>query len=90
MTARVRQVDRVLQLLMEVGPAGLTHADAARSIGCTRLAARINDLEAKGCRIAHQKVRTRNRYGDATHIAVYTLEYVPSALVIDLKERVGA
>ena len=47
--------------------------DALSEYGIMRLASRISDLRSRGYDISREMVQGRNRYGEATRYARYTL-----------------
>ena len=51
----------------------ISHYEAEDMYGCTRLAARINDLRNRGVAIKTEIVKGKNRNGEATHFAVYKM-----------------
>ena len=51
----------------------ITSLDAIREFGCTRLAARIADLEKNGRLFSRQFETSRNRFGDKVKFVRYTL-----------------
>lgn len=51
----------------------LRHLDALSEYGIMRLASRISDLRSRGYDISREMVQGRNRYGEATRYARYTL-----------------
>ena len=65
------QCDRILRHLQDHGT--ITQAQAMAEYGCSRLAARIADLKRRGYRITVRTGRGRNRYGEITCFAVYSL-----------------
>ena len=65
------QCDRILRHLQDYG--SITALDALRDYGCMRLGARIHDLKAMGYDIRTTSETARNRYGEKTHYARYTL-----------------
>lgn len=65
------QYDRVLEHLQTKGT--LQPMSAWRELGVYRLAARINDLRKLGHKINTKKVEVVNRWGEASHIAEYSL-----------------
>ena len=67
------QCDRILEYMETVGP--ITQLDAAREFGCYRLGARIWDLKAQGVSIKSETVTGKNRYGERTCFARYSLEH---------------
>ena len=52
----------------------ITSLDAYREIGCTRLAARISDLKARGYRFNVTSKTVLNRDGEKVRVAAYGLE----------------
>ena len=65
------QCDRILRHLQDHGT--ITQAQAMEEYGCLRLAARISDLKKRGHRISVRTGKGRNRYGENTCFAVYSL-----------------
>lgn len=65
------QCDRILRHLQDYG--SITALDALRDYGCMRLGARIHDLKTRGYDIRTTSETARNRYGEKTHYARYTL-----------------
>lgn len=51
----------------------ITSLDAVREFGCTRLAARISDLQREGCRFDHKPVVVKNRNGKNVRVMSYAL-----------------
>lgn len=66
------QTDRILRHLQDVG--GITAAEAMSEYGVYRLAARIADLKAMGYDIGREMVSGKNRYGETTTFARYTIK----------------
>jgi len=66
------QNDRILDHLNTVGP--IRPMTAWNDLGIYRLASRINDLRKAGHKIKTKKVEVVNRWGEAAHIAEYSLE----------------
>lgn len=66
------QCERVIRHLKEVG--SITSAEAMQEYGIYRLASRINDLKKNGIKIITNMVTAKNRYGEPTHFAKYSLE----------------
>lgn len=66
------QCEKVLRHLRELGT--ITPMDAIREYGCLRLGARICDLRRDGHQIKSKIVTGRNRFGEVTHYAEYSLE----------------
>lgn len=66
------QCERILQYLSEHET--ITQAEAITKISVYRLASRINDLKKQGYAIRKETVRGKNKYGEPTHFARYSLE----------------
>lgn len=66
------QCEKVLRHLRELGT--ITPMDAIREYGCLRLGARICDLRRDGYPIKSRIITGRNRFGEVTHYAEYSLE----------------
>lgn len=66
------QCEKVLRHLREFGT--ITPMDAIREYGCLRLGARICDLRRDGHQIKSKIVTGRNRFGEVTHYAEYSME----------------
>ena len=71
------QCDRILRHLQDCG--SITQAEAVTEYGCYRLGARIWDLKAQGVPIKSETVTGRNRYGERTSFARYSLEHITGA-----------
>ena len=65
------QWEKILRYLEDFG--SITPLDALREFGCMRLGARIYDLKRKGYDITRTLEAGRNRYGEETRYARYTL-----------------
>ena len=65
------QRDRVLRYLHDFG--SITALEAMRDLGVHRLAARVLELRLDGHDIDSELVAVKNRYGETTKIARYTL-----------------
>lgn len=65
------QCERILRHLQDYG--SITQAEAVTEYGCYRLGARIWDLKAQGVPIRSETVTGKNRYGERTSFAKYTL-----------------
>lgn len=63
--------DLILRHMKTYG--SISHKEAEREYGCTRLAARISDLRRRGVDIQSQIVTGKDRHGGKTHYAVYKL-----------------
>ena len=66
------QCEKVLRHLREFGT--ITPMDAIREYGCLRLGARICDLRRAGYPIKSRIITGRNKFGEVTHYAEYSLE----------------
>ena len=77
MIARMTQKDKILAYMRTYG--SITPMDALREFGCLRLSARIADLKKDGHIIATEMVADRNRFGDVTHYAKYSLAVCSAA-----------
>jgi hypothetical protein len=66
------QKDRILKYLRDFG--SITPLDAMADLGCMRLASRISELEGEGYAIRKEMEKGRNRYGQKTSYARYSLE----------------
>lgn len=67
------QCERILRHLRDYG--SITQAEAVTEYGCYRLGARIWDLRAQGVPIKSETVTGKNRYGERTCFARYSLEH---------------
>lgn len=67
------QCERILRHLQDYG--SITQAEAVTKYGCYRLGARIWDLKAQGVPIKSETVTGKNRYGERTCFARYSLEH---------------
>ena len=65
------QTQMILRHLQDYG--AITPVEALSEYGIMRLGARIYDLKKDGYSIGAEIVNGRNRYGEATHWAKYTL-----------------
>lgn len=65
------QCDRILRHLQDYG--SITQAEAVTEYGCYRLGARIFDLKARGVAIKSETVSGKNRYGERTSFARYSI-----------------
>ena len=65
------QWEKILRYLEDFG--SITPVDALREFGCMRLGARIYDLKRRGYDITRTLEAGRNRYGEETGYARYTL-----------------
>lgn len=69
------QCDRVLRHMRDYG--SITSLEAMKDYGIMRLASRISDLKRKGYSIATQTETGKNRYGEKTSYARYSLMEEP-------------
>lgn len=65
------QHDRILRHLYDYGT--LTSIEAMKEYGIMRLSARISELKDSGYVISSKLEKGKNRYGEPTKYAVYTL-----------------
>lgn len=65
------QCERVLRHMKDYG--SITSAEAITEYGIYRLASRISDLKRKGIAIKKETVSGKNRYGESTSFARYSL-----------------
>lgn len=52
----------------------ITQREAINDLGCYRLAARVSDLKRRGHRISSVMIPVKNRWGEVTHVAAYSLQ----------------
>lgn len=65
------QNERIMRHLETYG--SITPAEAMQEYSCMRLASRISDLKKRGADISRELVFCKNRFGEPTHYAKYTL-----------------
>lgn len=65
------QCERIIRHLNDYGT--ITPLEAMGEYGIMRLASRITDLKKQGYDIRRTFGKGKNRYGEATHFAVYQL-----------------
>ena len=65
------QCERILQYMHQNG--SITDSEARNDLGCTRLAARINNIRNTGVKIVKTMERGQNRFGEPTRYARYRL-----------------
>ena len=70
--AKMTQCERILRHLEDYG--SITSLEAINEYGILRLASRVNDLKLKGFAIRTEIVKGKNRYGETTNFAKYSLE----------------
>lgn len=68
---KTTQCDRILRHLRDYG--SITSLEAISEYGILRLASRINDLKNQGYPISKKMGKGKNRYGEVTSFAVYSL-----------------
>lgn len=68
----MRQNDRILRHLRDHGT--ITSLEAMQEYGIMRLASRISDLKRSGVPIRREMVSGKNRYGEATSYARYSID----------------
>lgn len=66
------QSERIVRHLETFG--SITSLEAMRDYGIMRLASRVSDLKKDGFPVRTEFVRGRNRFGEATCYARYSLE----------------
>lgn len=66
-----KQTDLILMHMKKYG--SITHMEAENEYGIARLASRINDLRRQGVAIKSEIVTGKNRRGETTHFARYSL-----------------
>lgn len=71
MSEKKTQRDYVLEYVQRFG--SITSWEAYKELGVTQLAARIFELEKRGCVFSRERVNTTNRLGKATHYVIYRL-----------------
>lgn len=71
MVRRMTQKDKILAYMRTYG--AITPVDAMREFSCMRLGARIADLKKDGYAIHTEMVGGRNKFGEVTHYASYSL-----------------
>ena len=69
--AKKRQVERVIDYMKQFG--SISTLEAVADLGCMRLASRINDIKRMGIAVRTEYVAGKNRFGEKTHYARYTL-----------------
>ena len=70
------QTEMVLEYIHDHG--SITSKQATDALGCTRLAARIADLEMKGYSFNRATETSRNRWGKKVHFTRYSLRGDPN------------
>lgn len=68
---KIKQTDRVLEYMRTYG--GITQLEAMRDLGVMRLASRISDLKKSGYCIRKSMVASKNRWGEPTYFAKYSI-----------------
>lgn len=72
MAKRPTQKDRILDYLHRFG--SITPMDAFHDLGITKLATRISEMRDDGIDFKISIERSKNRFGEATHYARYSLK----------------
>lgn len=65
------QKEEILKYMQSNG--GITQLQATNSLGCTRLAARIADLQKDGHRIKKEWITVKKRFGGKVRVVRYSL-----------------
>lgn len=68
---KISQCERILDYIAENG--SITQDEADKHLGCKRLPSRIHDLKRMGYNIRTEMEKGKNRFGDPTHYARYTV-----------------
>lgn len=68
----MRQNDRILRHLQDHG--SISALEALEEYGIMRLASRISDLKKSGIPIRREMVSGKNRYGEQTSYARYSID----------------
>lgn len=68
----MRQNDRILRHLQDHG--SISSLEAIQEYGIMRLASRISDLKRSGIPIRREMISGKNRYGESTSYARYTID----------------
>lgn len=68
----MKQSERIIRHLHDFGT--ITSAEAMNDYGIMRLASRVSDLKKAGFPIHAEMVKGRNRYGEPTSYARYSLD----------------
>lgn len=68
---KITQCQRIQRHLEDFG--SITSIEAMQDYGIMRLASRINDLRNDGVPIVAETVKGKNRYGETTRYARYSL-----------------
>lgn len=66
-----RQQQRIIEYMVEFG--SITPMEAFADLGITKLATRVSELIADGYIIKKERVKAKNRYGDAVNFTRYSL-----------------
>ena len=69
---RLTQSMKIIKYMMDFG--SITPVQAMQDLGVMRLAARISDIERQGWEIIHERETGKNRYGEKTTYAKYSLK----------------
>jgi hypothetical protein len=66
------QTDRVLDYLRQFG--SITALEALRDLGIMHLSSRITELRRMGYPVERDMIEVKNRFGEKTRVARYTME----------------
>jgi hypothetical protein len=66
------QTDRVLDYLQRFG--SITALEALRDLGIMHLSSRITDMRRQGYAVKREMIEVKNRFGETTRVARYTME----------------
>ena len=68
----MNQCDRILDYMKQFG--SISSMEAFNDLGCTRLAARIAEIEGRGVEITRKQENGTNRFGQKTSFTRYSLK----------------
>lgn len=69
---KVTQCQKIVNYMKTFG--SITPLEAVSDLGCMRLAFRINDIKKMGYRVKTELISGKNRLGESTRFAKYSLE----------------
>ena len=69
---KLKQTELIIRHMRDYG--SISSLTAMQEYGIMRLASRISDLRGQGYDIEVETKRGKNKYGEATHYAVYRLK----------------
>ena len=76
------QCEKILRHMQDFG--SITSLEAMQEYGIMRLASRISDLKRMGTPIRVETVKGKNRYGEATSYARYSLDW--NKMIVEREE----